>query len=96
MRAGMRRFTCLKNGLGYKLENHLQMRNLHFVHYNFVRTYKSLKVNPAMAVGAANTLHDMEWIVGMMDERAPNPGPRGPYKNKFKPRQFLEFDARDA
>lgn len=27
-------------------------------------------------------LHDMEWIVGLIDARAPEPAPRGPYKKR--------------
>ncbi len=80
MRMGMRRFTRLTNGFSKKLENHLHMLALYFVHYNFVRVHKSLRMTPAMAAGVSETLHDMEWIVDMIDARAPKPGPRGPYK----------------
>ncbi|WP_227421614.1 IS1 family transposase [Pacificispira spongiicola] len=83
MRMGMRRFTRLTNGFSKKLENHLHMLSLYFVHYNFVRIHKSLKVTPAMAAGVADTLHDMEWIVSLIDARAPKPGPRGPYKKNL-------------
>lgn len=80
MRMGMRRFTRLTNAFSKKIENHLHMLSLYFVHYNFVRIHKSLKVTPAMAAGVTDTLRDMEWIVGLIDARAPKPGPRGPYK----------------
>jgi len=33
-----------------------------------------------MAAGVFDTLHDMEWAVGLMDARAPAPKERGPYK----------------
>lgn len=82
MRMGMRRFTRLTNGFSKKLENHLHMLSLYFVHYNFVRIHKSLKVTPAMAAGVSDTLHDMEWIVGLIDARAPAPKKRGPYKKR--------------
>lgn len=82
MRMGMRRFTRLTNGFSKKLENHLHMLSLYFVHYNFVRVHKSLRMTPAMAAGISDTLHDMEWIVGLLDARAPKPGPRGPYKKR--------------
>lgn len=84
MRMGMRRFTRLTNGFSKKLENHLHMLSLYFVHYNFVRIHKSLKVTPAMAAGVSDTLHDMEWIVGLIDARAPEPKERGPYKKRAK------------
>ncbi len=35
-----------------------------------------------MAAGVTDTLRDMEWIVSLIDERAPKPGPRGSYKEK--------------
>ena len=60
----MRRFTRLTNGFSKKLENHLLMLSLYFVHYNFVRIHSSLRITPAMAAGVSETLHDMEWIVG--------------------------------
>ena len=82
MRMGMRRFTRLTNAFSKKLENHLHMLSLYFLHYNFVRIHKSLKVTPAMAAGVATELHDMEWIVGLIDARVPAPTKRGPYKKR--------------
>ena len=83
MRMGMRRFTRLTNGFSKKIENHLHMLSLYFVHYNFVRIHKTLKMTPAMAAGVTNTLHDMMWLVGIIDAAAPAPKPRGPYKTKI-------------
>ena len=82
MRMGMRRFTRLTNAFSKKIENHLHMLSLYFVHYNFVRIHKTLKVTPAMAAGISDTLHDMEFIVGLIDANAPAPKKRGPYKTK--------------
>ena len=82
MRMGMRRFTRLTNGFSKKLENHLHMLSLYFVHYNFVRTHKSLRITPAMAAGVSDTLHDMEWIVGLIDARAPEPQRPTTYKKR--------------
>jgi len=82
MRMGMRRFTRLTNGFSKKLENHLNLLSLYFVHYNFARIHKTLKVTPAMAAGVSETLHDMEWIVGLIDANAPAPKKRGPYNKR--------------
>lgn len=83
MRMGMRRFTRLTNAFSKKLENHLHMLSLYFVHYNFCRQHKSLKgLSPAMAAGVTDTLRDIEWICELIDARAPQPGPRGPYKKR--------------
>jgi hypothetical protein len=82
MRMGMRRFTRLTNGFSKKLENHINMLSLYFVHYNFVRIHKTLKMTPAMAAGVSDTLRDTAWIVGLIDANAPAPKKRGPYKKK--------------
>ena len=58
------------------------MLSLYFVHYNFVRIHKTLKCTPAMAAGVSDTLHDMEWIVGLIDAGAPTPKKRRPCKKK--------------
>ena len=78
MRMGMRRYTRLTNAFSKKLENHLHMLSLYFVHYNFVRIHKSLRCTPAMAAGVSDTLRDMEWIVGLIDARTPEPKRPGP------------------
>ncbi len=82
MRMGLRRFTRLTNSFSKKLENHLHMLSLSFVHDNFVRMHKTLRMSPAMAAGVPNTLHDMEWIVGLIDARTPAPKKRGPYRKR--------------
>ncbi len=84
MRMSMRRFTRLTNGFSKKLRNHALALALYFVHYNFCRIHKTLSVSPAMAAGITTQLHDAEWIVGLVDARAPKPakpGPKGPRKS---------------
>ena len=88
MRMGMRRFTRLTNGFSKKLENHLLMLSLYFVHYNFCRVHKSLRMSPAMAAGVSDTLHDMEWIVSLIDARAAKPHKPGPKPGtRYAPRK---------
>ena len=82
MRMSMRRFTRLTNAFSKKLANLEHHVALYFVHYNFCRIHRSLRVTPAMAAGITDTLHDMEWIVGLIDARTPKPGPRGPYRKR--------------
>jgi IS1 family transposase len=83
MRMSMRRFTRLTNAFSKKIDNHIHMLSLYFVYYNFCRQHKSLGgISPAMEAGLSDTLHDFEWIVELMDTRAPKPGPRGSYKNR--------------
>jgi hypothetical protein len=84
MRMGMRRFTRLTNAFSKKLENHLHMLSLYFVHYNFCRIHRAHRMSPAMAAGVIDTLRDVEWIVSLIDARTPKPGPRGPYRKRQK------------
>ena len=84
MRMSMRRFTRLTNAFSKKLRNHAAALALYFVHYNFCRRHKTLRVTPGQAAGLTDTWHDAEWIVGLIDARAPKPGPRGPYKKRAK------------
>ena len=74
--------TAMTNAFSKKIENHCHALALYFLHYNFCRIHKTLRVSPAMAAGVTDTLRDMEWIVSLIDARAPGPGPRGPYKKK--------------
>ena len=83
MRMSMRRFTRLTNAFSKKFMNHVHHVALYFVHYNFCRMHKTLRMSPAMAAGVTDTLRDVEWIVGLIDARAEKPGPRGPYKKRI-------------
>jgi hypothetical protein len=67
MRMGMRRFTRLTNGFSKKLENHVAANALYFLHYNFARIHRSLRVTPAMAAGIAQHVWSIEEIVGLLD-----------------------------
>lgn len=82
MRMSMRRFTRLTNGFSKKFENHCHALALYFVHYNFCRKHKALGTTPAVAAGLTDTQHDIEWIIAKIDERAPEPKKRGPYKKR--------------
>jgi len=63
MRMGMRRFTRLTNGFSKKVQNHAAMVAIHFMHYNFARIHKTLRVTPAMAGGLADHVWSFEEIV---------------------------------
>jgi len=62
MRMNMRRFTRLTNAFSKKVENHVAMVAIHFMHYNFARIHKSLRVTPAMAAGIADHVWSLEEI----------------------------------
>jgi len=81
MRMNMRRFTRLTNAFSKKLENHMHAISLYFMHYNFVRIHKSLKVTPAMEAGISKTLWEISDIVALIPEEAPKK--RGNYNKKI-------------
>jgi hypothetical protein len=63
MRMGMRRFTRLTNAFSKKAANHAAMVAVHFLHYNFARIHKTLRVTPAMEAGLADHVWSLEEIV---------------------------------
>jgi IS1 family transposase len=69
MRMGMRRFTRLTNGFSKKLANHMAAVAIHFMHYNFGRVHKTLRVTPAMEAGLTDHVWTMEELVGLMEAR---------------------------
>jgi IS1 family transposase len=70
MRMGMRRFTRLTNGFSKKLENHGHAVALYFMHYNFCRIHKSLRVTPAMEVRLTDHVWTLEELISL-----PSPQP---------------------
>jgi IS1 family transposase len=64
MRMGMRRFTRLTNGFSKKIENHFYAVAIHFMHYNFCRVHKSLRVTPAMEAGLTDHVWTIEEMLG--------------------------------
>ena len=67
MRMSMRRFTRLTNAFSKKIENHEHAIALNFMHYNFCRIHKTLRVTPAMAAGVTSKLWELEDLVGLID-----------------------------
>lgn len=65
MRVSIRRFTRLTNAFSKKVENHAPAVALYFMHYNFARIHKTLKVTPAMEAGVSDHLWSLEDIVGL-------------------------------
>ena len=66
MRMSIRRFTRLTNGFSKKIDNHFAAIALHFMHYNFCRVHKTLRVTPAMEAGLAHHVWTIEELVGLL------------------------------
>ena len=80
LRMGIQRFTRLTNAFSKKVDNHAYMVALYYMHYNFARIHKTLRVTPAMEAGVSNHVWSVEEIAALLPE--PTFGPRGPYKKK--------------
>jgi hypothetical protein len=72
MRMSMRRFMRLTNAFSKKVENHTHALALYFVHYNWMRIHKTLRVTPAMAAGLTGKLMGWEDIIAIMDAAEKN------------------------
>lgn len=80
MRMGMRWFARLTNGFSKKIGNLEHAIALHFMHYNFGRIHKALRVTPAMEAGISDHVWSMQEIAGLAKDEEPKK--RGPYKNR--------------
>jgi hypothetical protein len=70
MRMSMRRFTRLTNAFSKKVENHAAAVALHFIHYNFARIHKTLRITPAMAAGLSDHVWTIEELVSLLERRS--------------------------
>lgn len=66
MQMSMRRFTRLTNGFSKKIENHGHAVALHFMHYNFCRVHKTLRVTPAMEAGVTDHVWTIEELISLL------------------------------
>lgn len=74
MRMSMRRMTRLTNGFSKKWENLNYSLALHFAHYNFCRSHKTLNgATPAMAANLTNTIWTLrDLLVETKGVKAPD------------------------
>lgn len=63
MRMSMRRFTRLTNAFSKKVQNHAYHVALHYMHYNFCRIHKTLRVTPAMEAGLTGHVWTVEEML---------------------------------
>lgn len=65
-RMSIRRFMRKTNAFSKKLRNHAAAFALYAAHYNFCRIHETLRITPAMAIGAASHV----WSIGELIETA--------------------------
>ena len=71
MRMGMRRFTRLTKGFSKKLDNHAHQIAVYFMHYNFCRVHKTLRVTPSIEAGLTDHVWTLEELCGLIPEPKP-------------------------
>lgn len=59
----LRAITRLTNAFSKQGKNHNHMMAICFMHYNFMRIHKTLKMTPAMAAGVTPKLCEMADMV---------------------------------
>jgi hypothetical protein len=69
MRMQMRRFTRLTNAFSKKIENHAYHVALHYMHYNFCRIHKTLRVTPAMEAGITDHVWTIEETLAAVESK---------------------------
>lgn len=67
LRMGNRRFTRLTNGFSKKIDNHAHALAIYYMHYNFGRIHKSLRVTPAMEAGVSDHVWSLEEIAKLAE-----------------------------
>jgi hypothetical protein len=68
MRMSIRRFTRLTNAFSKKLENHALSVALQYMHYNFCRIHKTLRITPAMAALVTDPLWQISDVVQVLED----------------------------
>ena len=83
LRMGVKRFTRKSNAFSKRLENHKHSVALYFLYHNFCWEHGGIGgKTPAQAIGLAKKKRDTEWIVGLIDKRAPKPNRPKTYKTR--------------
>lgn len=63
-------FTGLTNAFSRKAEYHPYSMALYFIHCNYCRTHKSLRMMPAMAVGLVSSSWEVEDLVALVETQS--------------------------
>ena len=60
-------FHAADKRIQQEMENHGHAVALHYMHYNYCRVHKTLRVTPAMEAGLTDHVWSMEELVGLLD-----------------------------
>jgi hypothetical protein len=60
-------FVLITNAFSKKIDNHFWAIALHYMHYNFCRIHKSLRVTPAMEAGITDHVWSIEEIAELLE-----------------------------
>ncbi len=82
MRMPMRRFIRLTNAFSKRLEYVSSSVALNFMHYNFYRIHKTLRVTPVIDAGVTDRLWEIGDIVDMVEAAAPKHNRPATYKKR--------------
>jgi len=63
----MRRFTRLTSAFSKKVDNHIAAIALHYMHYNFCRIHKTLRVTPATEAGITDHVRLIEEVAALLE-----------------------------
>lgn len=94
LRMAVRRFTRLTDAFSKRIPNHACHVALYVVWYNFVRIHQTLRVTPAMEIGLAGEVRDMDWIVELIEMNTPAPAAWGERRRGRLAARRQEIDAR--
>jgi hypothetical protein len=59
----------LTNAFSKKVDNHIAVLALHYMHYNFCRVHQTLRVTPAMEAGISDHVWTPAEMVSLLDEK---------------------------
>ena len=68
IRMRLRRFTRLTNVYSNKVETYIHALSIYFMHYDFARIHRSLRITPTMAARVTERFWTMGDVVRIVDE----------------------------